>query len=70
MPQCNYCLFRDPLPTGDCDLVEWPGCKSGMERMQKSMSTLERMGEDQEVRALLYLVCKGGLTLWLTGWDT
>lgn len=54
VPQCNYCLFRDPLPTGDCYLVEWPGCKPGMERMQKRVGTLERMGEDHEVKVPIY----------------
>lgn len=39
--QCDYCLFEDTFPPGDSELVEWPGCKSGMERMQKRVGTSE-----------------------------
>lgn len=69
VPYCNHCLFGDPLRTEDCDLIEWPGCKSEMERMQTRVGTLERMGEDHEVRVPIYQMCEGGLTLWLTGQD-
>lgn len=60
--QC-VCSFRgDPLQGTLCpeEISEY---KSEVERIQKRMSTLERMLENHEVRARVYQVCEGGLTL-------